>query len=239
MMSNRPQGFTLIEVMIVVTIIGIMAGVVAVSVDFDGGAKAAEKEAKRFRTAMSLALDEAAFNQKELGVHIFDDSYEFLVWQRPEPAEESEEEPTDSIAADNPNLPTYDAAQDPANQDPAKKKPLDPIWQLFDSDKTFQAYELPEDMRVDIRIDSSELVDSGNNGETELTETNLNLDDIGPNIEEQEKVDPPHVYILSSGEFAPAFEIGFYHVDYPDKVVVVIGDELGRVKLEGDGEAGD
>lgn len=231
-LTGRLKGFTLIELMIVITIIGVMAGIIGLSVTTGDPAKAAEKEAKRFIAVMSMALDEAAFNQQDLGIHLEEESYSFLVWGVPAvPVEEEDETQQTPPAQTPPGLPNQTTTSEP--QEP------EPTWQYVAGEPSLEQYELPEDILMEIEIEESELLKGEDDGETELTKTNLNLDEIGPEVEEQETVDPPHVYILSSGELAPAFRLGFYHVEKPDVVFYVVGDEMGRVGFEQDEFADD
>lgn len=233
MMPDRGRGFTLIELMVVVTIIGIMAGVIGLSVMSGDPAKDAEKEAKRFIAVMSMALDESAFNQQDLGIHIEDDRYNFVIWGLPPVAEDeeaTEEEPQPAQPE------TANQSQTSSSQTQQQPKPT---WQYVVDEPSLQEYELPEDIRLEIEIEDSDLLLSEEDGETELTKTNLNLDEIGPKVEEEEVVEPPHIYILSSGELAPAFRLGFYHVEKPDAVFYVVGDEMGRVGFEEDEFADD
>ncbi|MCG8314472.1 MAG: type II secretion system minor pseudopilin GspH [Pseudomonadales bacterium] len=226
MKSKPAQGFTLIELMIVITIIGVMAGIVSLSVTTGDPAKEAQKEAKRFIAVMSMALDESAFNQQDLGIHLEDDGYEFLKWARPvtiteDSENDAESEDAEQLAAATQT--TTNTAEEP-----------EATWQLITEEPSLEFHELPEDIRLEIEIEDSELLATEEDGETELTKTNLNLDEIGPEIEEEEVIEPPHVYILSSGELAPAFRLGFYHVEKPDVIYYVVGDEMGRVDFEKD-----
>ncbi len=223
--QHRQQGFTLIELMIVITIIGIMAGLIGLSVVTGDPAKEAQREAQRFINVMSLALDQSAFNQQDLGLHLEEDRYRFLLWgvplQTTEEDEEGEPEP-------DPGTTTESSQSNSSQQEP------EPVWQFVTDEPSLDLYELPENILIDIEIADSELLQTEEDSETELTKTNLNLDEIGPNVEEQEVVDPPHIYILSSGELAPAFRLGFYHVDKPEAIYYVVGDEMGRVGYEQD-----
>ncbi|MDX1692695.1 MAG: type II secretion system minor pseudopilin GspH [Ketobacteraceae bacterium] len=221
---RRNRGFTLIELMIVITIIGIMAGLIGLSVVTGDPAKEAQREAQRFINVMSLALDQSAFNQQDLGLHIEDDRYRFLVWALP--ADTSEDEESGEEEADETTT--------QATQSGATEKEPEPLWQFVSDEPSLGLYELPEDILIDIEIADSELLQSEEDAETELTETNLNLDEIGPKVEEEEVVEPPHIYILSSGELAPAFRLGFYHVEKPEAIYWVVGDEMGRVGFQKD-----
>lgn len=227
MFSRYHKGFTLIELMIVITIIGVMAGIIGLSVNTGDPAKEAQKEAKRFIAVMSMALDESAFNQQDLGIHIDDEGYNFVSWGLPTPTE-SDESAEQNDEEDQVNDVTQTDGEQGQNSGPK------PMWQFVTNEPSLEKYELPEDIRLDIEIEDSELLGDSEFEESELTKTNLNLDDIGPKIEEEETVEPPHVYILSSGELAPAFRLGFYHVEKPDDVFYVVGDEIGRVGFQQD-----
>ena len=227
-LSRSHNGFTLIELMIVITIIGIMAGLIGLSVFTGDPSKEAQKEARRFIAVMTMALDESAFNQQDLGIYLEEEGYSFLVWGEAvgggsDEASESEEEEAE---ADDP--PVADATQAKTGS-AAKPKPT---WQYVTSEPSLAQYELPEEIRIEIEIEDSELLGEEGETETELTRTNLNLDEIGPKVEEAESLEPPHVYILSSGELAPSFRVGFYHADKPDAVFYITGDEMGRVDFE-------
>lgn len=223
--QHRQQGFTLIELMIVITIIGIMAGLIGLSVVTGDPAKEAQREAQRFINVMSLALDQSAFNQQDLGLHLEEDRYRFLLWGVPLQTTEEDEE---GEADPDPGTTTESSQSNSSQQEP------EPVWQFVTDEPSLDLYELPENILIDIEIADSELLQTEEDSETELTKTNLNLDEIGPNVEEQEVVDPPHIYILSSGELAPAFRLGFYHVDKPEAIYYVVGDEMGRVGYEQD-----
>lgn len=223
--QHRQQGFTLIELMIVITIIGIMAGLIGLSVVTGDPAKEAQREAQRFINVMSLALDQSAFNQQDLGLHLEEDRYRFLLWGVPLQTTEEDEE---GDADPDPGTTTESSQSNSSQQEP------EPVWQFVTDEPSLDLYELPENILIDIEIADSELLQTEEDSETELTKTNLNLDEIGPNVEEQEVVDPPHIYILSSGELAPAFRLGFYHVDKPEAIYYVVGDEMGRVGYEQD-----
>lgn len=225
MLARRGKGFTLIELMIVITIIGIMAGLIGLSVATGDPAKEALKEAKRFIAVTGLALDESAFNQQDLGIHLEDEGYDFVVW-------EMDVLPVNQNESENPDGEQPDNQVDQSDTTKKDQETQEPTWRYITADPSLAKYEFPENIRVEIEIEDSEILELESEEETELTRTNLNLDEIGPEVEEEEIVDPPHIYILSSGEMSPSFRIGFYHVEKPDSVFYVVGDEMGRVDFE-------
>ena len=211
--NSSSKGFTLIEIMVVIIIIGIMTALTALNVTSNDPARNLKKEAQRFVAVVSQAVDEASFQQQELGIVATEDGYQFVRWWR--------EEIDTTLAPTTP----------PSATPPAPPKPK---WVLVENDNTLRSYELPEGVRFLLELEESEFVRIGDNettnGETELTRTNLNLDDIGPKIEEDTTYEPS-VYILSSGEMTPF--VAEFFLEYDSSVMLVVkGDDLGRVKID-------
>ncbi len=77
---HKSAGFTLIEVMLVIVVIGILMSVV--QLNFQGGqsSKALEKESKRFAGLFELASDFGMLNNIELGLYTTDEGYQFLAY---------------------------------------------------------------------------------------------------------------------------------------------------------------
>ena len=90
MLMNRPslrqtkqpsykRGFSLIEILVVLVVIAFATKMVVYSLD--GGAEdALEKQALRLHTTINMASEFAILNQVELGFHIDEDVFEFLVF---------------------------------------------------------------------------------------------------------------------------------------------------------------
>lgn len=80
-MSGRAAGFTLLELMVVLVIIGIVMTFVTVSVGGDNRAKELDREARRLAALMDLASDEAILRSSQLAVRFGDAEYEFYSLQ--------------------------------------------------------------------------------------------------------------------------------------------------------------
>lgn len=84
-----PGGFTLLEVMVVLVLVGIIFSFAVLSFGGDDLAESLERETRRLVTLINLAGDEAVLRGEELAMRFTDDSYTFLVlradgWQEPE-----------------------------------------------------------------------------------------------------------------------------------------------------------
>lgn len=72
------KGFTLLEIMVVVAIIGILFSLAALSIS-TGGDKSLEAEAKQFAALMKLAGEEAIINSQEMVLEVNKHEYSFMV----------------------------------------------------------------------------------------------------------------------------------------------------------------
>lgn len=89
---RRSRGFTLIEIMVVMVVVGLMA-VIAV-VNMGGGAQQRELEnaARELFLLMQTASEQAVLNNQEMGLVIEDESYRFLAYNNLEQVYEPQEE---------------------------------------------------------------------------------------------------------------------------------------------------
>ena len=73
------RGFSLIEILVVLVVIAFATKMVVYSLD-GGAEEALEKQALRLHTTINMASEFAILNQVELGFHIDEDVFEFLVF---------------------------------------------------------------------------------------------------------------------------------------------------------------
>lgn len=74
------RGFTLLELMVVLVIIGIIITFAVLSVGDGGRQDRLEQEARRLQALFSLASEEAVLRSRELGVVLQRQSYEFVAY---------------------------------------------------------------------------------------------------------------------------------------------------------------
>ena len=78
-MRRRSAGFTLLELMVVLVLIGIIFSFAVLSLRGTDISDLMEQETRRLAMLLELASDEAVLRGEELAVNFTDDGYEFLV----------------------------------------------------------------------------------------------------------------------------------------------------------------
>jgi general secretion pathway protein H len=87
--SSSQYGFTLLELMVVLVLVGIIFSFAVLSIGGDDVAEAMERETRRLETLIAMAGEEAVLRSEEVAIHFREDGYTFLLlqadgWQEPE-----------------------------------------------------------------------------------------------------------------------------------------------------------
>ena len=77
---RRPAGFTLIEILVVIVILGVVIAIATVSVGVLGRDREVEDQAKRLWAVMTQGREEAELQGRDFGVFLDDTSYEFMMF---------------------------------------------------------------------------------------------------------------------------------------------------------------
>ncbi len=80
--SVRPPaaGFSLLELLVVIVILGIMVGMTVLSLGTLRADDPAETEARRLNSLLQLVTEEALIQGRDFGLEFFEDGYRFLSW---------------------------------------------------------------------------------------------------------------------------------------------------------------
>lgn len=76
----RSRGFTLVEILVVLVIIGVVAGVVMVTAFSGGEGRLANQEIQRLELVAARLRDESVLRTVEYGLRFHGGGYEILVW---------------------------------------------------------------------------------------------------------------------------------------------------------------
>lgn len=76
--SGRPNGFTLIEILVVIVIIGIVTSMAMLSLGLLGDDRDLQTEARRITSLVQVAQDEAVMQGREFGLEVMESSYRFV-----------------------------------------------------------------------------------------------------------------------------------------------------------------
>ncbi|MGW8369099.1 MAG: type II secretion system minor pseudopilin GspH [Gammaproteobacteria bacterium] len=85
--ARRPStGFTLLELLVVVTIIGVFIGVAVLSTDLVGFDRKLQQEATRLRNLLSLVQEESLLQSRDYGILFTDKNYRFFFFDHDQSA---------------------------------------------------------------------------------------------------------------------------------------------------------
>lgn len=121
-------GFSLLEVLVVVFIIGVLATMFTLSVGVIGGDRQLETEADRMVALIKLAREESVIQGREIGLRFFKDRYEFSGFYEDFVEYHDEETPDQSE------------------------------WALLDDSTLLGPRQLPEGLLLELQIDGRDIV---------------------------------------------------------------------------------
>ena len=79
MNSPKLKGFTLVEVMVVIVIVGIMAGLITLAIG-DNHQDVLKRESQRLYQVLRIVSDESAFQGREMGLLLQETGYSILAY---------------------------------------------------------------------------------------------------------------------------------------------------------------
>lgn len=163
-LNGRVGGFTYIELLIVVFLLGLLVSLALLSLRAPPPAERLQREAARLYARMDLAREEAVLQVRTFGLQVDADEYRFLEWRNGR-------------------------------------------WQLLSDDRLLPAHELPEDIRIDVRLDGIEV-------------------SLGPaDADREEEQRRPQLFFLSSGEILPGFSLRLSAAETDAEFTIAPGEE--------------
>ena len=79
-MQRGRQGFTLVEILVVLTIVALMVGGALLALGLVGGTDSAARDAERLQSLLLAARERAELENRDYGIRLRADGYEFLAF---------------------------------------------------------------------------------------------------------------------------------------------------------------
>jgi general secretion pathway protein H len=181
----RQAGFTLMEVLLVVLLMGLAASAVTLSMGGSNQQKGLERVAHQFMMSAEMVLDETVLSGQFIGIVVEKDSYEYVY---------------------------YDEGK----------------WKKLEQDRLLSTRQMEPGVELHLVLDGLPLVQ-----EDEEQDSWFDEPLIEKSADDKKKYPEPQILLFPSGEMS-AFELSFVTKNEMNKEieVVVVGDVLGRLKLD-------
>jgi general secretion pathway protein H len=179
-MQRTMRGFTLIEIMLVMVIIGCAAGIVVLSIPGGPNPKLGSdlsEESQQLAATIQVMSEQATQQGRTIGLHISEHGYQFMI--RQENASTNEENVTQTTSKALDTLLDWDHQS----------------WQPYQSEKLRTAGEFDEQISLALTLDGLQLQDEENRlgrSEPQWFDT-----------ENQLAAKTPQILLLPSGEITP------------------------------------
>ena len=179
-MQRTMRGFTLIEIMLVMVIIGCAAGIVVLSIPGGPNPKLGgglSEESQQLAATIQVMSEQATQQGRTIGLHISEHGYQFMIRQENAPTNEENVTQTTSKALDT--MIDWDHQS----------------WQPYQSEKLRTAGEFDEQISLALTLDGLQLQDEENRlgrSEPQWFDT-----------ENQLTAKTPQILLLPSGEITP------------------------------------
>jgi general secretion pathway protein H len=172
-------GFTLLEVMLVLLIMGLATGAVVLSYSGENGPDLLKKQTQRLQVVFNMASDFAVLNQRQLGLRVEDDNKSYYFMYQDEEQE----------------------------------------WQKLELDDTFTEHTLPDLFTLELFLTDLPWETEDSLFSSGVFDEELSVSDDGVEIgnEEDKKLDPPQIFIFSSGEITPFSITLAYEPEFSDE----------------------
>ncbi|MHA7878265.1 MAG: type II secretion system minor pseudopilin GspH [Saccharospirillum sp.] len=179
--SNHQAGFTLMELLVVLIIIGVAAGAVRLAVTDEAPMAEVEQDAERLAYRFGQVQDRVLLSNRERGVLILQDELVFLDWREGDPM------------AGEPDI----------------------LWSETDSNPS--RWRAGEQTELALQLDGRWL-------------------ELSPDPPENERDWQPHLIIMPSEDYHPAFRLSLRHRDLLRGEVWVEGDGFNRLQVVRDAQ---
>jgi general secretion pathway protein H len=182
--ASRHAGFTLLEILVVVMIIGILSAGMLLSMNFAGRDTALETESKRLVSLMNYARDQAELQTRDFGIVFGQHGYEFVVYDVRTGAWRTVDEDDALRERDIPSGLDFQLVVDarPIVLDEAVKQPSAPTsGSSSDSDDSTDSSSTPQSHAAVPHVSSESDSDSNSSSDTD-SDSNQNSTAFAPQV---------------------------------------------------------